>query len=160
MGDLGKEGFVSLAKFPEVKEEFINDEIEKGEEYLKAVMEDIKEIINVAKVQPKRIYLYTADDWKYEILKIIKENEGKTIKELMPIIMKNPEFRKYGKEIPKLVNQLIKLNAEIINEVEVLENAKEFLKKEVGVEDIIINGEDKANKKRVAIPFKPAIYLE
>ncbi|HII59587.1 TPA: leucine--tRNA ligase [Methanocaldococcus jannaschii] len=157
---LGKEGFVSLAKFPEVKEEFINDEIEKGEEYLKAVMEDIKEIINVAKVQPKRIYLYTADDWKYEILKIIKENEGKTIKELMPIIMKNPEFRKYGKEIPKLVNQLIKLNAEIINEVEVLENAKEFLKKEVGVEDIIINGEDKANKKRVAIPFKPAIYLE
>ncbi|ACX72710.1 leucyl-tRNA synthetase [Methanocaldococcus vulcanius M7] len=157
---LGKEGFVSISKFPDVNEDLINEEIEKGEEYLKAIMEDIKEIINVAKVKPKKIYLYTADDWKYDLLKIIKENEGKTIKELMPIIMKDSKFRKYGKEIPKVVNQLIKNNSELINEVKVLENAKEFLKKEFDVEDVIINGEDKAKKKRHALPFKPAIYLE
>ncbi|WP_017980935.1 leucine--tRNA ligase [Methanocaldococcus villosus] len=156
---MGREGFVSLTKLPEVKEELINDEIELGEEYIKQLIEDIKEIINVAKIKPRRIYIYTADDWKYEVLRIIKENEGKTVKEIMPIIMKDERFRKLGKEVAKLVNQLIKMKAEVIDEVKVLNEAKEFLEKEFNTE-IIINGEDKANKKRFAIPFKPAIYVE
>jgi len=79
---------------------------------------------------------------------------------MMPIIMKNQEFRKYGKEIPKLINEIMKIGIKpVIDEVAVLNDAKEFLEKEFGCE-VIINGEDKANKKRFAIPHKVAIYME
>ncbi|ADG13246.1 leucyl-tRNA synthetase [Methanocaldococcus infernus ME] len=156
---LGKKNFISLERIPEAKEELIDDEIEFIEDYLKKLIEDIREIIKITKTEPRRIYIYTAEPWKCQILKIINENKDKDAKEIIKMIMKDPEFRKFGKEVPKLVNHLIKLRALDIDEEEVLKKNKEFLEKEFNAE-IIINGEDKANKKRVAIPFKPAIYLE
>ncbi|WP_456472614.1 leucine--tRNA ligase [Methanocaldococcus sp.] len=156
---LGKKGFISLEKMPKVKEELINEEIEFIEDYLKNLIEDIKEIIKITNSSPKKIYIYTAEPWKCQILNIINENRDKNAKEIIRLIMQNPEFRKFGKEVPKLVNHLIKVKALNIDEEEILKKNKEFLKKEFNAE-IIINGEDKANKKRVAIPYKPAIYLE
>ncbi|EHP89100.1 leucine--tRNA ligase [Methanotorris formicicus] len=157
---MGKDTFISNEKFPEVKEEFINEDYELGEEYIRSIMDDIREIIEVTKIQPKKIYLYTADDWKYEVLEIMNENKGDNVKQLMPKIMKNEKFRRYGKEIPKLIQQLTKIGVKKpINEEEILNNAKEFLEKEFGAE-VIINGEDIKGKKKYAIPYKPAIYLE
>ncbi len=157
---LGKDGYVSKESFPVADEKYIDESLDLGEEFIKSTMEDIRNIMEVAKIKPEKIYLYTSDDWKYEILKIMNENRDKNVKQVMPIIMKNPEFRKYGKEIPKLINEIMKIGIKpIIDEVAVLNDAKEFLEKEFGCE-IIINGEDKANKKRFAIPHKVAIYME
>ncbi|WP_423792489.1 leucine--tRNA ligase [Methanocaldococcus indicus] len=154
---LGKKEFVSISKFPEVKE--IDENLIIAEEYIKSLINDIKEIINVAKITPKKIYIYTAEDWKCEVCNIINQHKDKNIREIMKIIMQNPEFRKKGKEISKLILQLIKMNIKAIDEIKVLENAKEFLEKEFNCE-IIINGEDKGNKKKLAIPMKPAIYIK
>jgi len=155
-----KEGYISLESFPESNEQYINEELELGEEFIVSTMEDIRRIIEIAKIKPKRIHLYTAEYWKYEVLKIMNKNKDKNIKEIMPIIMKNPEFRKYGKEIPKLINELMKIGIKpVIDEVEILKNGKTFLEREFGCE-IVIDGEDKNNKKRFSIPYKVAIYLE
>ena len=157
----GKDTYISLEKFPTFNENLINEIYEINEEFIKSTMDDIRNIINVTKMEPKRIYLYTADDWKYEVYRIIIENKDKNVKELMPIIMKNKEFRKYGKDIPKLINEIMKngIKTTIIDEIKVLEESKDFLEKEFNCE-IIINGEDKGNKKRFAIPHKVAIYME
>ncbi len=154
---LGKEGFVSLAKLPEVGE--IDEEILKGEEYLKRLIEDIKEIIEVAKIKPNKIYIYTAEDWKCEVCEIVNKNRDKNVREIMKEIMKDERFRKKGKEISKLLNTIIKINAIPLDEEKILSQNKEFLEKEFNAE-IVINGEDKGNKKRFAIPMKPAIYIE
>lgn len=157
---LGKDTFVSTEPFPEVKEEYIDETLELGEEFIKLVIEDIRSIVDVAKIEPKKIYLYTADQWKYDILDFIYNNRDKNAKQIIPMIMKNEEYRKYGKQIPKLINDIMKIGVKkVIDEVSILENAKEFIGKEFECE-IIVNGEDIKGKKKYAIPYKPAIYLE
>lgn len=157
---LGKDTFVSTELFPEVKEEYIDETLELGEEFVKSVIEDIRSIVDVAKIEPKKIYLYTADQWKYDILDFIYNNQDKNAKQIIPMIMKNEEYRKYGKQIPKLINDIMKIGVKkVIDEVDILENAKEFIGKEFECE-IIVNGEDIKGKKKYAIPYKSAIYLE
>ncbi|HHI00414.1 MAG TPA: leucine--tRNA ligase, partial [Thermococcus litoralis] len=48
---LGGEGFISLAKWPEPVEEWWNETIELEEDYIKNLIDDIKEIIKVAKLE-------------------------------------------------------------------------------------------------------------
>ncbi|HIC99653.1 MAG TPA: hypothetical protein EYP08_08585 [Pyrodictiaceae archaeon] len=131
----GKKTYVSLETFPVAEERYIDDTLELGEEFLVSTIEDIKRIVEIAKIEPKRIYLYTADSWKYEVLKIMNENKDKSVKELIPIIMKNQEFRRYGKEIPKLVRDLMEIGIKpVINEEEVLKDGKSLIEREFGCE--------------------------
>ena len=47
----------------------------------------------------------------------------------------------------------------VIDEEKILRDGKSLIEREFGCE-VIINGEDKGNKKRQAIPYRVAIYLE
>jgi len=157
---LGYNEFISKEKFPEIKAEYINEELELGEEFIKSAMEDIRNIRNVAKITPEKMYLYTADAWKYELLEFMNKNSDKNVKELVPLVMKEEEFKKHGKEVMKLINELMKIGVKkAIPEVEILENAKAFIEKEFEC-SVIIDGEDVKGKKKFAIPYKPAIYME
>ena len=156
----GKETYISLETYPMAEDRYIDDTLELGEEFLASTIEDIRRIVEIAKIEPKKIYLYTADSWKYEVLKIMNENKDKSIKELIPIIMRNPEFRRYGKEIPKLVKDIMEVGVKpVINEKEILKDGKSLIERKFGCE-VIIDGKDKKNKKRQAIPYRVAIYLE
>ncbi len=156
----GYNNYISNEQFPIVNKEYINEKYELGEEFIKNTIEDIRNIIKIANITPKNIYLYTSENWKYDVLKIIIENKEVPQNKLMPIVMKNQELRKYGKEVSKLINELIKNNIKSnINDLEVLKDAKHFIEKEFNC-NVIINGEDKGNKKRFAIPQKVAIYID
>jgi leucyl-tRNA synthetase len=69
--------FISLQTLPEIREEFIDDGVEREEEYLVSLIVDIKEIMKIARLKPSKIYVYTADTdvekWKWEIFKAIKD---------------------------------------------------------------------------------------
>jgi len=159
---LGGEGFISLAKWPEPVEEWWNETIELEEEYIKALIDDIKEIISVAKLEnAKRAYIYTAEDWKWKVAQVVAEKRD--FKASMGEVMKDPEMRKRGKEVSKLIQKLIKDRAfEIkrIDEEKALRQAKDFIERETGLEIIINPEEDKGGKKRQAMPMKPAVYIE
>ncbi len=147
--------FVSLQKLPEIKEEFIDDRVEREEEYLVSLIGDTKEILKIARIKPGKIYIYTAEEWKWEIFRAIRDLPDKDkIKEAM-------QLRK-DKSTVDFVKRVMKSNLAYfeLNESEILEREKEYLMREFGCE-IGINAEyDPKGKKKFAIPLKPAIYVE
>ncbi len=152
---LGNNTYISLEKLRGVNEHFIDDIIEAEEEYLREVLDDIDEIKEVAKITPKRIYLYLAEDWKWEIFREISKVSPK---EAMKVAMK----LRPGKDTSLFVKRLLKERMEYreIDEQKVLEESIEYLMRETGAE-IVINGDyDPKNKRRFAMPLKPAIYIE
>ncbi len=152
---LSHDSYISLEKLPPVKEEYIDDRIEAEEEYIQALLEDIEEIMEVAGIKPQRIYIYTAEPWKWEIFRAIKDAAPK---EAMKIAM---SIRK-GKDTADFVKRLLKerLRYVEISEETVLQEAADYLARECNA-DIVINGDyDPKNKRKFALPLKPAIYLE
>ncbi|MBA7523622.1 Valine--tRNA ligase [subsurface metagenome] len=149
--------FVSLQTLPGVKEEFIDDRVEREEEYLVSLIGDIKEILKIARLKPRKIYVYTADaeKWKWEIFHAIKDLPDRDkIKEAM-------KLRK-DKSTVDFVKQLLKSNLDYFEliEEEVLEREKQYLMKEFGCEMGVNEEYDPKGKKEFAIPLKPAIYVE
>jgi leucyl-tRNA synthetase len=158
--------FISVQTLPELKVEFIDDRVEREEEYLVALIGDINEILKIARIKPDKIYVYTAENWKWEIFKAIKDLPDKDkIKEAMKLrkdkstadfvkqVMKNLSLKK--KALPKKENTLYFE----LDEVEVLEREKEYLTTEFGCEIQINDEYDPKGKKRFAIPLKPAIFV-
>jgi leucyl-tRNA synthetase len=158
--------FISLQILPEIKTEFIDDRVEHEEEYLVALIGDINEILKIARIKPDKIYAYTAENWKWEVFRAIKDLQDKDkIREAMKLredkstvdfvkqVMKNLSLKK--KALPKKDYTLYFE----LEEAEVLAREKEYLAKEFGCE-ILINAQyDPKGKKRFAIPLKPAIYV-
>jgi len=78
-------------------------------------------------------------------------------------VMKDPEMRKRGKDVSKLIQRLIKDRAfdfKRIDEEKALRQAKDFIERETGLEIVINPEEDKGGKKKQAMPMKPAVYIE
>ncbi|ASJ09967.1 leucine--tRNA ligase [Thermococcus sp. P6] len=159
---LGGEGFVSLAEWPEPDPEWWNETIEAEEEFVKNLIEDIREIIRVARIEnPRRVYIYTAPEWKWKVAQIVAEKRD--FRAAMSELMKDPEMRKRGKEISKLIQKLIKERAfevKRIDEEKALMEAREFMEKELEVEVVINPEEDRGGKAKQAMPLKPAVFVE
>ena len=151
--------FISLQSLPKIQEAFIDDRVEREEEYLVSLIADIKEILKIARIEPTKIYVYTADadeeKWKWEIFKAIKDLPDKDkIKEAM-------KLRK-DKSTVDFVKRVTKSNLDYfeLNEREILEREKAYLTKEFGCEIGINEEHDPKGKRKFAIPLKPAIYVE
>ncbi len=154
-----EDSFISLQTLPAIKEEFIDKRVEREEEYLVSLIEDINEILKIARIEPTKIYIYTADadaeKWKWEIFRAIKDLPDKDkIKEAM-------KLRK-EKSTVDFVKQLMKSNLVYfkLSEEEILEREKQYLMHEFGCEMGINEEYDPKGKKKFAIPLKPAIYIE
>jgi leucyl-tRNA synthetase len=173
------EELVSTSHYPEINKEFFSDESEVGEYLLKQLIEDTQEIIKVTKISPKKIYLYTASNWKYDVLnKAIKlDNDGKfNIGILMKELMSDESLKQYGKEISKYMgkipNEIKKLNDNDkkrysinLNEKDYLCKSKDYLKQVFSCEIEIYNSDDKnlkdpEAKSKFSYPLRPAIYIE
>lgn len=172
---LGKKGFVSLARWPEVEEELIDEEAEKIEDVVISVGEDLRELMKVmGKRQPKKCYIITAADWKYEALKFLKESIGCKVRDIglaIRTLMNRDEFKQHGKEVAQFVNYVYKrlggipeYLVEKKNEISILRDAQKFLEREIGLQIEILEEEEaiSRNIKRAAqaLPMKPGIHFE
>jgi len=168
---LGKQGFVSLAPYPQYQEDLIDPEVEAAEDLIQKTLEDIEEITRLTRVKPARIHIYTAPAWKREILKIALELQQKgelETRNLMKQIFQKPEVSKSKKEAQKYAQKLLEqLKTETpadLDETEILQEAQGFLEKELNCQIEITSadkpGYDPKNKSREAIPGRPAIYIE
>ena len=180
---LGKEGFVSLARWPEPDEAKIDLEAEEGEELVRAVLEDLGEVIKVLKVgKPRRVCLYVASPWKWKayLRALETAREGRPdIGAIMRSLMQDPELKARAKEVASLVKQLVKdimdtspeererrLELGRLDEMAVLKEASAFLAKEVGAEEVLVFREDDPGRydpkgrAKLARPYRPAIYVE
>jgi leucyl-tRNA synthetase len=123
--------------------------------------------MKIARRTPTKIYVYIAEAWKWEIFRAIKDlPERDKIKEAMKLrkdkstvdfvkrVIKNLSLKK--KALPKKdYTSYFELN-----EREILEREKAYLTKEFGCEIGINEEHDPKDKRKFAIPLKPAIYVE
>ena len=131
------------------------------------------------KIKPKKICIYTPNQWKQDIFK--KAIELATDKKLdvgvlMKDVMADPKLKSIAKDVSqyvgKLPGEVMKLNENDkkryqveINEDDYLKNSKDYLKSLFSCDIEIYSSDakdiyDPANKTRFAIPIRPAIYVE
>ena len=162
---LGKEGFVSLQLYPTYGE--INEEVLINEELLIKTIEDIEEIKKVTKMKPKKVYIYLAPEWKWKLIDVaneLKERGKLDMKNLMMEAKKlNINMKEASKYAAKLIEEIRKREFKRVDEYNYLKNAKEFIEKEIGASVEIMDENatyDPAGKKKMAMPLRPAIYME
>ncbi|HUL62444.1 MAG TPA: class I tRNA ligase family protein, partial [Methanocella sp.] len=158
---IGGEGFIAKAAYPVWDEAVpVDESIERSEDFIRSVIEDIQEIVEVAGLKnAKDVYVYTAADWKYRALQLAS---GKNMGQAMKDVMADPEMRKAGKEVGKYVGKVIsdRLVPSGVDEQAVLGEAQDFVGQEVGMRIILNAAEDPENKKRHAIPGRPALLIK
>jgi len=177
---LGREGFVSLAKWPEYRPEEVDELAEAAEDLLARLLSDIREIIEVTEGRPSKVHIYTSSKWKLDVLSIILSFNLKDIMRDPSIVIKEslkilPEKKKdipifvrkivehvstFSSEIPKRV--LLELASQ---EKEIYEDAKSFLEAEIGCPFYVwVEGEegvhDPLGKSKQALPLRPGIFVE
>ncbi|HWY33526.1 MAG TPA: class I tRNA ligase family protein, partial [Nitrosopumilaceae archaeon] len=177
---LGNSGIVSKSLWPSSLENKIDAAALQSENLLKSTLEDIKNILKVTKISPKRIIIYTSDSWKtkayQKILSSVIKGEmniGVLIKSLIADkdtenVKKDPDF------VKKTVNDILsepiesresKAKSGLVEEKKILLEINSLVQKEFGVEvQVFVESDtqkyDPKNKARTARPFKPAILIE
>lgn len=160
------EGFVFNAQWPKYNENLINEKIERSEYIIENIIKDISQIQNIVKGNTKKIHIYLAPDWKWEIYKIADEIGkpdigqiiGKSIKE--NIYDDKKEIAEVAKKIGREMTKTRYIGK--INEEQILNDALDYISDETGKEIIIHNDNhyDPQNKSKNAMPYKPAIFIE
>jgi len=151
------------------------------ETLLKSIIDDINNILKVTKISPKKITIYTAEQWKSKayssILKNVLDNQtniGTIIKSLIANketeqIKKDPDF------VKKTLNDILSDPVELrkgridigqIDEKQIISSELSSLVKNDYDVELSVFAEsdpekyDPKNKAKAARPFKPAILIE
>lgn len=176
---LGMEGFVSCAGFPEADMAKVDPLAEFKEEVVKMVTDDIGEIIKVTKLSPKKIVLYSAAGWKWEVFRkaVAMAQDGhlymsglmKSVLEVQSIKQHSKELAKFAQkivaDIPKLSKEQLAKFGLPLDEKELLSDAREFLAGEFSCQVQTFSADDEArhdpqDKAKQAVPLRPAIFIE
>ncbi|NPA84393.1 MAG: leucine--tRNA ligase [Crenarchaeota archaeon] len=164
---LGHKSFVVTEPWPSKDEELVDPIAEAAKEYVEKVIEDIKEIIKVAKISsPKKIRIEVAPKEQADYLKAAIDyvKKGKGLKEFM-----SDAVKLYGKKAAKDLKALYEMATGLsetlreavesgrFDEVEALTELKAVIEREVGapIEVKVYEG-----GKKKPLPLKPAIYVE
>ena len=175
----GETSLVLTTPYPHHDPSISYESEEVGEYLLTKVIDDINEILKVTKMQPKKLYIYVAPQWKTQTFqRAIELAEGKAfnVGNLMKELMSDPDNKKRAKELSqyvgKLPGEIQRLNDTNrhryqipIDEKHYLINAQTYLKNLYNCEIEIASADeaefyDPVNKRKFAIPLRPAIYIE
>jgi len=157
---MGGKGFVSCADYPLVDEGKVDEGVEASESLIQSIMEDVKNILDVVKKRPQKIFLYVAPAWKRKVFELIKEGKG------MKDIMADSEIKKHGKEVVKLAklrpDEIPEVMLSSGEEVSALQDAADFLGKTFNAQITVHEkpDHDPEGKSKHSQPMKPGIYFE
>lgn len=160
------EGFASNAPWPEYNEELINEKVQKAEEIVQGLADDINEIKKIIDTEPEKIHVYIAPEWKWNVFEIAKEIGRPDIGRIMGESSKQnihdnkKEIAEFAKKIAREVTKIKYVGK--IDEYSIIRESLDFISREVGAEVIVYEEPtyDPQNKSRNAMPYKPAIYME
>jgi len=175
---LSGKGFVSIAPWPKIDEDKIDYVAELMELAVVRLIEDLKEIMRVLKVQNPKAKVYVASKWKFELARevarlLLNREEKKiftTTKNLLPDIPVSEKMKvvkaliRYLRELgEENLRYLVKVSE--INETKALESAKNFICKELSLRNLEIYTETDAPlsdraKADKALPLRPSIIIE
>ncbi len=177
----GEEGFISVAPWPKVDETKLDVTAEEQENLITDIIEDTLNILRATKITPKRVCLYTAAAWKWQVYQKILEKtisgEAK-MNEVMKELAADPALKPHLKEaaglVPRIIKALTKLSSErkanllkikTVNETETVQSAFVFLKDRFNAEVSVYGEDDKdrydpKQRAAMAMPNQPAIFIE
>lgn len=177
----GEKGFISVAPWPKFDKSKIDITAEEQENLLIDILDDTTNILKATKLMPKRICLYTAASWKWQIyLKILDKavsGEAK-IPEVMKELASDPAMKPHIKEaavlVPRIIKTLMKYSPErkvnmqkiqTVDEKQALSDEISFFKERFNAQINVYSEEDKdrydpKNRAPMAMPYQPAIYIE
>lgn len=162
---LGRKGFVSDSPWPRPDKKAMNPRLEKMEDFIRDVHEDISSILNILKKKPREMKLYPAPNWKHVMYNKIL-GLASTPEKIIPTIMKGPEGKKHGKDALRFAQRLADNIAHLREpltegeELEALQDAKAFLEKEFKCKLQVIQSYKTDNPKSLrAEPGKPGIEV-
>ncbi len=168
--ELGNEGLVSEAGWPESEESLIDEEAEKGEQFYKNIREDIIHIKNVTEREPSSIQVIVADDWKFKAFELIQEKLEGMEKPDMGAIMGDlaGKFPNKKKELSKIAQKAVKNPGKVLDryvdydfETTILDQIKERLGEEFDAKVEPVKAEEvDSDKAERAEPGKPGIELD
>ena len=163
---LGNNTFVSLEKWPQSREDLVNEKIEKLEDAIDSTIEDAKEVSSLmarkSGRKASRIRLIIADQWKRDlynkyveykdIAKALSEFEGKINKEFAAKYLS--QFAKPGMPL-----QPVEISAN--EEFQAFSAAAEYMQNALGCE-VVVEEESKSKSSRAsrALPLKPSLDVE
>ena len=165
---LGHEDFVINSGWPIADTELVDLVALAAREYVESLLEDINEIIKVAKIEnPKRVRVVVAGPEEREMVEFAVKlgNEGKGLREFMA-----EGVKRFGKSRAKDLKRAFEIYQSLsetmrealltgkFDEMEVLKQYKGYLENQLGTE-VIIEPFEGQGKKR-PMPFKPAVYVE
>ncbi|MGA9402925.1 class I tRNA ligase family protein, partial [Haladaptatus sp.] len=101
-GDLGGEGFVVEAEWPEPETD--PTELELARQLVENTQEDVRHIVTIADIDdPERIDIVVAAPWQFEALDIARESDAPNV---IGEIMQKDEIRKQGDDAAKYGQEL------------------------------------------------------
>ncbi|MEM4736607.1 MAG: leucine--tRNA ligase [Nitrososphaeria archaeon] len=172
---IGKQTYISTEKWPTLTVDEEDYKVIFENRIIEKLLEDVKEIKKIAKVEPKTLYIYVAAPevtktfFRYltyvesglptkEAIKKISEESTKNIMEYIPQLVK------LANTLDKnLVDEARKIKD--FNEFSIYKKNKEYLEKETNMIIKIFYSTEKEkydpkNKAKNALPLKPALFLE
>ncbi len=175
---IGRDGFVSAAAYPEPNPAEVDASAEAGETLLQSTLADVREILKVTRLKPKRVTVYVAPAWQTRVRELALElaRTGPVpMNALMERALAEPGNRERAKEVAayakRLAEELRRLRPEeaarflVADEASLFEENLGFLAAELGCAVDTFRADDparrdSAKKAEHAIPGRPAIYVE
>jgi len=150
-------------------EDMINGVANAQEELVSTVIDDIRQVIKLAKIEkPKNTTLIVYESWKFDLYNLLSETmkETRNPKDLINAVMQT-ELKKKGQQVTKIIPRIIKSGTpetilSQLEEIQALEEAKNFLMHESNTNIKIVKAETVSDNPKAAqaSPGKPAIIVE
>jgi leucyl-tRNA synthetase len=178
---LGNSELASKSAWPSSIGIEIDSKSIQTETLLKSIIEDINNILKVTKISPKKITIYTAEQWKSKAYNSILKNvlDGQTnIGTIIKSLIANKETEQIKKDpdfVKKTLNDILsepvelrkgRMNVGQIDEKQIISSElSSLVKNDYDVELSVFSESDSEkydpkNKAKAARPFKPAILIE
>ena len=165
---IGGKGYVSLASWPKPTGRDIEAEVYM--EYISRIIDDVKNIVKVAKKPPERIILVPSNPELINELRLAIHviDEGKPVKELIRIMTSTATNKREAAkramklyDVAKNISPLIKdyIMEKTLDEEKVIDSLKYIIKKMTGVPVIVSKEHPRDTRKKDSLPMKPAIYI-
>ncbi|MEM4499314.1 MAG: leucine--tRNA ligase [Sulfolobales archaeon] len=175
---IGKNTLVVNEGWPSYNESLVDSEAEVSVEFVRTLINDVREVSKFVK-EGRTLHLYVSSKKDYEeLVKVLKHvAEGRSLNDVIKALGRDlgpKELGEYVKKVRRLYELAISLRPDVrdlitasggIDEGYVIRSLANYIKSSLGIRELNVyyaddvKAPDFGGKKRLALPFKPGIYL-
>lgn len=158
---MGHDGMVSLDAWPKPDPKLVDERSELGEEMVRQLAEDVRQIQKISNMSPKSVTVIVAPQWKFDVYSLVLENRSADFKKILGMVKeKNEQTVKYIQALQKRAGELPDKIVPRQDQLRLLGEARAFLQRQLSASVAVEDAEtSRLEKARNADVRKPAIFL-